>query len=160
MLESTEFTTIAELAEREGIAPALIARVLRVTLFFADIIEAILDGTLRPEVTLARVLDYPRSSSGGRSPFTFVPQHGVGADEQLSHDGGNGDLRRLTRRSTAMSPAVWPWPRPRCAALRAIPPAARFSRPSASHSSPCATTTRPRKRPRRRWPRPRQAPRP
>ena len=56
MLESGEFATIAELAEREGIAPSYMTRVLRLTLLAPDIVEAILDGTQGPEVTLARVL--------------------------------------------------------------------------------------------------------
>ena len=43
MLESGEFTTIAELAEREGIAPSYMTRVLRLTLLAPDIVETILD---------------------------------------------------------------------------------------------------------------------
>jgi len=57
MLESGEFATITELAEREGIAPSYMTRVLRLTLLAPDIVEAILDGTQGPEVTLARVLE-------------------------------------------------------------------------------------------------------
>jgi hypothetical protein len=57
MLESGEVTTIAELAEREGIAPSYMTRVLRLTLLAPDIIEGILDGKQGPEVTLARVLE-------------------------------------------------------------------------------------------------------
>jgi len=57
MLETGEFTTIAELAAREGIAPTYMSRVLRLTLLAPDIIEAILDGTQAPEVTLARALE-------------------------------------------------------------------------------------------------------
>lgn len=57
MLELGEFATIAELAEREGIAFTYMARVLRLTLLAPDIVEAISDGRLRPEVTLARVLE-------------------------------------------------------------------------------------------------------
>jgi hypothetical protein len=56
MLESGEFTTIAELAEREGIAPSYMNRILRLTLLAPDTVEAILDGRSGPEVTLARVL--------------------------------------------------------------------------------------------------------
>ena len=44
MLESGEFTTIAELAEPEGIAPSYMTRVLRLTLLAPDIVEAIMDG--------------------------------------------------------------------------------------------------------------------
>lgn len=56
MLESGEFATIAELAEREGIAPSYMTRVLRLTLLAPDVIEAILDGRQSAEVTLAGVL--------------------------------------------------------------------------------------------------------
>ena len=57
MLESGEFGTIAELAEREGIAPSYMTRVLRLTLLAPDIVQAILDGRQGPEVTLALVLE-------------------------------------------------------------------------------------------------------
>jgi hypothetical protein len=57
MLESGEFTTITELAEREGIAPSYMTRVLRLTLLAPDIVEAILDGRQGPEVTLAQALE-------------------------------------------------------------------------------------------------------
>jgi hypothetical protein len=56
MLESGEFATIAELAEREGIARSYMTRLLRLTLLAPDTVEAILDGEQGPEVTLARVL--------------------------------------------------------------------------------------------------------
>jgi len=55
MLESGEFATIAEMAERERIAVSYLTRVLRLTLLAPDIIEAILDGTQGPEVTLVRL---------------------------------------------------------------------------------------------------------
>ena len=64
-LESVDFTTIAELAERERIAPSYMTRVLRLTLLAPDLIEAILDGTQGPEVTLAQVLE----------PFPLTWQH-------------------------------------------------------------------------------------
>ncbi len=57
MLESGEFVAIGELAEREGIAPSYMTRVLRLTLLTPGIIDAILDGRQGPEVTLARVLE-------------------------------------------------------------------------------------------------------
>ena len=57
MLESGEFATIADLAEREGIAPSYMTRVPWLTLLAPDIVEAILDGAQGPEVTLARVLE-------------------------------------------------------------------------------------------------------
>lgn len=57
MLESGKFATIAEMAGREGIAPSYMTRILRLTLLAPDIVEAILDGKLGTEVTLARVLE-------------------------------------------------------------------------------------------------------
>jgi hypothetical protein len=44
MLESGEFATIGELAQRGGIAVSYMTRVLRLTLLAPDIVEAILDG--------------------------------------------------------------------------------------------------------------------
>jgi hypothetical protein len=62
MLESGEFATIAELAEREGIAPSYMTRVLRLTLLAPDIVDAILDGKQGPKLTLAQVLEpFPAS---------------------------------------------------------------------------------------------------
>jgi hypothetical protein len=55
MLESGEFATIAELAQREGITLSYLTRVLRLTLLAPDIVEGILDGTQGPEVTLVRL---------------------------------------------------------------------------------------------------------
>lgn len=52
MLESGDFVTIKELADREGIAVSYLTRVLRLTLLAPDIVEAILDGTQEPDVTL------------------------------------------------------------------------------------------------------------
>jgi len=57
MLESEEFTTIAELAERERIAPSYMTRVLRLTLLAPDVVEAILDGAQVPELALSRLLE-------------------------------------------------------------------------------------------------------
>jgi hypothetical protein len=65
MLDSGEFTTIAELAAHEGIAPSYMTRVLRLTLLAPDIVEAILDGKQGPEVTLSRALE----------PFPLIWQH-------------------------------------------------------------------------------------
>lgn len=57
MLESGDFTTIAELAEREGIAVSYVTRLLRLTQLGPDIIDAILDGRQGGEVTLARLME-------------------------------------------------------------------------------------------------------
>ena len=80
MLESGEFTTIGELAAREGIAPSYMTRVLRLTLLAPDIVEAILDGKQGPEVTLARVLE-PFPVQWGRQAHRFTPQV---SNDQLS----------------------------------------------------------------------------
>ena len=57
MLESGEFATIAELADREGIALSYMTRLLlRLTLIAPDIVEVTLDGQQRSEVTLARAM--------------------------------------------------------------------------------------------------------
>lgn len=57
MLESGEFTTIAELAEREGIASSYMTRILRLTQLEPGIIEAVLDGRQSDTVTLAQLMD-------------------------------------------------------------------------------------------------------
>lgn len=57
MLESGEFATIAELAEREGIATSYMTRILRLTQLEPGIIEAVLDGRQNDAVTLARLMD-------------------------------------------------------------------------------------------------------
>ena len=73
MLESGEYATIAELAEREGIAPSYMTRVLRLTLLAPDIVEAILDGRQGPEVTLARVLE-PFPMEWHQQPGNFAAE--------------------------------------------------------------------------------------
>jgi len=57
LLDSGEFTTIAELARRDGIAASYMTRVMRLTLLAPQLVEAILDGRQGPEVTLARLLE-------------------------------------------------------------------------------------------------------
>ncbi|MGR3493279.1 MAG: hypothetical protein ACU0DW_14570 [Shimia sp.] len=57
MLESGDFATIGELAEKEDIAFTYMARVLRLTLLAPNLVEAILDGRHPAEATLARVLE-------------------------------------------------------------------------------------------------------
>ena len=57
MLESGEFATIGELAEREGIAFTYMARVLRLTLLAPDIVEAILEGKQSSDVTLKGLME-------------------------------------------------------------------------------------------------------
>jgi hypothetical protein len=57
MLESGEFNTLVELAQREGIAPSYLTRVLRLTLLAPRFIETILDGQQGHDVTLARLME-------------------------------------------------------------------------------------------------------
>ena len=57
MLESGEFTTIAELAEREGIAASYLARTMRLTQLAPDIVETILEGKQPEGVNLTDLLE-------------------------------------------------------------------------------------------------------
>jgi len=79
MLESGEFATIAELAEREGIVPSYMTRVLRLTLLAPDIVEAILNGKQGPEMTLAQVLEpFPPAWQQQASHFLCRPKTAQG----------------------------------------------------------------------------------
>ena len=57
MLESGEFTTIAELAAKEGLAVSYLARVLRLVLLAPEIVEAIVAGTQPTGMTLAVLME-------------------------------------------------------------------------------------------------------
>lgn len=57
MLESGEFASISELAEREGIAFTYMARLLRLSLLAPEIVDAIMDGRQPESVTLANMID-------------------------------------------------------------------------------------------------------
>lgn len=71
MLGSGEFATIAELAEREGIAPSYMSRVLRLTQLEPAIIEAVLEGRQGGDVTLARLMEpFPLSWSDQKDTFS------------------------------------------------------------------------------------------
>jgi hypothetical protein len=50
MLESSEYGTIAELADAERISRSYVCRVLRLTLLAPDIVERILDGRGAPQL--------------------------------------------------------------------------------------------------------------
>ena len=68
MLDSGEFSTIAELAAREGITLSYLTRVLKITLLAPDLVAAILDGRQGPGVTLARLTEaFPAQWSDQRS---------------------------------------------------------------------------------------------
>jgi len=57
MLASCEFSTIAELAERESIAPSYMTRVMRLTLLAPCIVDVILDDEQEPQLTLKQALE-------------------------------------------------------------------------------------------------------
>ncbi|WP_412049469.1 hypothetical protein ACK6D9_17385 [Hoeflea sp. Naph1] len=57
LLGTGEFATIAELAERERIAPSYLTRVLRLAFLAPDIVESILDGRQGPKVTLSHLVE-------------------------------------------------------------------------------------------------------
>ena len=57
MLESGEFASISELAEREGIAFTYMARLVRLSLLAPEIVDAIMEGRQPESVTLATMMD-------------------------------------------------------------------------------------------------------
>lgn len=57
MLESGEFASISELAEREGIAFTYMARLMRLSLLAPKIVDAIMEGRQPESVTLANMMD-------------------------------------------------------------------------------------------------------
>ncbi len=56
MLETGEFSSISELAEREGIAFTYMARLMRLSLLSPEIIDAIMTGRQSGRVTLASLI--------------------------------------------------------------------------------------------------------
>lgn len=58
MLESGEFATITELAEREGLTPSFLTRILRLTLLAPEIVTAVLDGTQFADLTLKTAMQH------------------------------------------------------------------------------------------------------
>lgn len=59
MLDSGEFATIAELAERERLTLSFMTRTLRLTLLAPHAVEAILDGGSRTEENCANIISIP-----------------------------------------------------------------------------------------------------
>lgn len=57
MLESGEYSSISELAEREGIAFTYMARLMRLSLLSPETVDAIMDGRQPASVTLANLMD-------------------------------------------------------------------------------------------------------
>jgi len=56
MLESGEFSSISELAEKEGIAFTYMARLMRLSLLSPAIVDAIMDGRQPARITLADLM--------------------------------------------------------------------------------------------------------
>ena len=57
MLESGEFASISELAEREGIAFTYMARLMRMSLLAPEIVDAIMDGHQPEGIGLANLME-------------------------------------------------------------------------------------------------------
>lgn len=57
MLESGEFTSISELAEKEGIAFTYMARLMRLSLLSPELVDAVMDGHQPANITLANLMD-------------------------------------------------------------------------------------------------------
>lgn len=58
MLNSGEFATITELAEREGLTPSFLTRILRLTLLAPEIVTAVFDGTQFADLTLKTAMQH------------------------------------------------------------------------------------------------------
>ena len=60
LLDSGEFSTVSELAHKEGISTTYLARILRLTLLAPEIVEGVLDGRHKTELLKAAVqADFP-----------------------------------------------------------------------------------------------------
>lgn len=57
MLESGEFASISELAEKEGIALTYMARLMRLSLLSPELVDAVIDGRQPSNMTLANLMD-------------------------------------------------------------------------------------------------------
>ena len=57
MLESGEFSSISELAEKEGIAFTYMARLMRLSLLSPKLVDAVMEGHQPANVTLANLMD-------------------------------------------------------------------------------------------------------
>ena len=57
MLESGDFASISELAEKEGIAFTYMARLMRLSLLSPELVDAVMDGHQPANITLANLMD-------------------------------------------------------------------------------------------------------
>ncbi len=80
LLETGMFATVEEIAATEKINASYVGRVLRLTLLAPDIVEAILDGRQKTEVTLTVLMTpIPPSWPERRSAINVVSDNTLGA---------------------------------------------------------------------------------
>lgn len=72
MLESGEFASISELAEKEGIAFTYMARLMRLSLLSPELVDAVIDGRQPAHITLANLMD--------PFPAAWKEQHALWSD--------------------------------------------------------------------------------
>ena len=72
MLESGEFASISELAEKEGIAFTYMARLMRLSLLSPELVDAVMDGRQPAHITLANLMD--------PFPANWKEQHALWSD--------------------------------------------------------------------------------
>ena len=73
MLESGEFASISELAEKENIAFTYMAHLMRLSLLSPELVDAAIDGSQPPKMTLANLI--------GPFPVDWKEQHRLWNDE-------------------------------------------------------------------------------
>jgi hypothetical protein len=97
MLESGEASSMREIARREGVDDSYVSRMVNLTTLAPDIVSAILDETLPPEVTLFEL--------AAGTPVLWEEQWGRVRGEAID----DGDRSRLMHISThVMFPASSP----------------------------------------------------
>ncbi|PAU98071.1 hypothetical protein [Paracoccus salipaludis] len=73
MLESGEFASISELAEKEGIAFTYMARLMRLSLLSPELVDAVINGRHTSNMTLANLMD--------PFPINWKEQHALWNDQ-------------------------------------------------------------------------------
>ena len=73
MLDSGDFATIADLAEREGIAAPYLTRTMRLAQLAPDLVEVILDGRQPRDLTL-EALRGPIPEDWSKQVETLLPK--------------------------------------------------------------------------------------
>ena len=77
MLESGEYATISDLAQKEGIAFTYMARLMRLSLLSPEIVDAIMNGSQPAGVTLANLMDpFPLQWEEQRALWAAKPSKG------------------------------------------------------------------------------------